>query len=101
MFEVVIRRTGLSVTIANEPSFQPGTQDPFKCAVNMDLDSSGGTDVGVDLGSAEIANDFSMGLLNEIGLDLPFYPLDAPGGLANGENMFQEFLSVYQWNMSS
>ncbi|KAL4863690.1 hypothetical protein BDV12DRAFT_201822 [Aspergillus spectabilis] len=84
MFEVVIRRTELSVTIAQEQPFQPGSQDPFNPGK-----------VGLDVAGIENPSDF---LLNEIGLDLPFYPLDAPGGLANGENMFQEFLSGDQWS---
>jgi hypothetical protein len=52
----------------------------------------------LDLGPAENAtNDLSLGLLNEIGLDMRTYALDAPLGLMSGENMFQEFLSGEQW----
>ncbi|KAL2832190.1 hypothetical protein BJY01DRAFT_254008 [Aspergillus pseudoustus] len=93
MFEVVIRRTGLSVSITQqqqqeqqqEQPFQPGSHDPFNSGFDAN-DAAAGLGNPTDI------------LLSEIGLDLPFYPLDAPGGLANGENMFQEFLSGEQWN---
>lgn len=100
MFEVVVRRTGLAVAIAEQATFRPGTQDPFSSVTNGGYDADGGSKMGLDLGSADPFNgSFSHDFLTEMGLDIPFLTMETTADLANGDNIFQRFLSPDQWNI--